>query len=96
MRWVHAVLAVILGLTLAAIIIRSEKKQQSSAHELLELKVANGVLRKTLGEMTVEMTKKDKQIDELNHLTCREPALTKPHPPLRPVKPVISARIGAD
>jgi hypothetical protein len=81
MRWVHALLTVILGLALVAVIYRSEKKQQSSAQELLELKDANDVLRKTLGEMTVEMTKKEKQIDELNHSTCREPALTKPHLP---------------
>lgn len=42
----------------------------SSRQELQAITAANGSVRKTLGEMTIAMAEKDKQIDRLSALPC--------------------------
>jgi hypothetical protein len=49
--------------------------------ELQRVTEANDILRKTLGEMTVAITDKDKQIDELEKAACPPAPAASPNRP---------------
>jgi hypothetical protein len=55
---------------------------QTARRELLAVKTANEFLRKTLGDMTVAITAKDKEIDRLGHAGCDGPEKARPGVPM--------------
>lgn len=59
------------------------RELESQRRELLKLTDANEFLKKTLGDMTIALAAKDKEIDRLQHSAC---AGQEKAPPL-PVKP---------
>ena len=69
MRRIHTILTVLLGLALALSLIMSGRTQRELQQQLHTLTDANGVLRETLGNLTVAITQKDEEIDRL-HTSC--------------------------
>jgi hypothetical protein len=67
------VLILVLGTALILSIISAWHDRQ----ELQKITVANDFLRKSLGEMTVAITAKDKEIDRLEQTPCPPPAVRK-------------------
>lgn len=61
-----------IGLSIALIVslATSWKVQKDMQHELRIITGANGLLRKTLGELTIALTEKDKQIERLGNSSC--------------------------
>ena len=65
MRITHTVLTVILGVALIVSLALWRKSQRQFQQELHAVNDANVVLRDTLGQLTIAITNKDKQIDHL-------------------------------
>jgi hypothetical protein len=65
MRRLHTILTVILGLALVVSLVLWRKGQRDVQQELHTLRDANGVLRQTLGDLTVSITQKEQEIDLL-------------------------------
>lgn len=78
MRIVHTILTVIIALALVVLALNSERKEQDLAHEILVLTDANDGLRNTLGDLTIAITQKEKQIDDLRSLPCKDTPEAKP------------------
>ena len=102
MRRAHTILTVILGLAVIVLVLLGRKTERELRQELHTITDANSVLRETLGNLTIAITDKDKQIDRLLGSSCTTPEQTKPNspvPPFRnvnPAKPSKAGRIGAD
>jgi hypothetical protein len=69
MHRIHTVLTVFLGLALALSLTTLRKTQRELQQQLHIVTDANGVLRETLGNLTVAITQKDEEIDRL-HSSC--------------------------
>jgi hypothetical protein len=86
-----AVLTIILGLALIVSAILGRKTQGDLQQELHAATDANGVLRETLGQLTIAITDKDKQIDRLLRSPCKVPEGENPDsrwvPPLHKFEP---------
>jgi hypothetical protein len=98
-----AVLTIILGLALIVSVILGRKTQRKLQQEMHTVTNANGVLRETLGQLTIAITNKDKQIDRLLSSPCKVPQGENPDsrrvPPLRkfgPAKHSSRTSIGAN
>src|ERR1700686_219439 len=98
-----AVLTIILSLALIVSVILSRKTQRDLQQESHPLTDANGILRETLGQLTIAITNKDKQIDRLLSSPCKVPEGENPDspwvPPLRkfgPAKHSSRTSIGAN
>jgi hypothetical protein len=65
-----AVLHITLTLILGVALIVSLKAWSNARKELQTVVHANNFLRQTLGDMTVMITGKDKEIDRLSQFTC--------------------------
>jgi hypothetical protein len=65
MRRLHTILTVVLGLALIVSLVLWRKGQQDVQQELHTLRDANGILRQTLGDLTVSITQKEQEIDLL-------------------------------
>jgi hypothetical protein len=66
----HTILTVILGLALIVSLALWRKTHRELQQQLHTVTDANGVLRETLGDLTVAITDKDKQIDRLLRSSC--------------------------
>jgi len=70
-----------------AVSVKSMRDLDAAREELKSIAKANEFLKKTLGDMTVAMAAKDKQIDSLEHGGCTGPHTAPPPsaaaPPLR-------------
>jgi hypothetical protein len=104
MRRTHTILTVLLGLALVLSLVVSRKTQRELQQQLHTVTDANGVLRETLGNLTVAITQKDEEIDRL-HSSCSTQdqgrSDSRPIPPSRkgaPAKPPlhIDRRQGPD
>src|SRR6516225_2603783 len=88
MRTLHAILTVTLGLALIGALAFSWKTRRElnglkqTQHQITD---ANDVLRKTLGELTIAITQKEKEIDKLHESACISPQ--KRNTPPRRVPP---------
>lgn len=73
MRKLHQWLILIIGLALILSLAarwKAMQELQATRQELLAVTTANEFLKKTLGEMTLAMTAKEKEIDRLEHAAC--------------------------
>lgn len=68
-----APLALVAIISLTVSLNASLRKQRDLTRELHELTDANQVLRRTLGDMTVAVTDKEKQIDRMLESSCQVP-----------------------
>jgi hypothetical protein len=103
MQRLHTILTVILGVALIVSLVVSRKSQQEFQRELHAVNDANGVLRERLGQLTIAITNKDKQIDHLLQSSCEVPggehqdSFQVPLPrQLKPAKPPTATPIGAN
>ena len=91
MRRVHTVLTLLLALALIAVMVLWKRPQRDLQNEVQALTNANTSLKETLGEMTVALTKKEKQIDDLREAPCHtgEPSQSDSHSsvPLQKTQP---------
>ena len=101
MQRVHIILTVILALSLIASLLFRRSTQRDFQQELHALRDANGVLRQTLGDLTVSISQKDQQIDHLQ-TSCeakdKEPdslQIPLPQQP-KPLRPPDAAPFGAN
>jgi hypothetical protein len=103
MRTIHTALTLVLGLALIVLGMLGRKTQRELQQELHTITDANSVLRETLGNLTLAITDKDKQIDRLLGSSC--PAPEESRPDVRPVprslqpdraKPSNTGSIGAN
>ncbi len=94
MKNVHIVLTVILGVALIASLIMWRKTQRDLQQQLHAVTEANNTLRGTLGELTVAITKKDREIDRLYGGCKEEEEQARPNfqslPPQRNPRPSVS------
>jgi hypothetical protein len=68
--------------SLAAVCWKTRGDLQAASRELLAVTTANDSLRKTLGDMTVAITAKDKEIDRLAHAGCDGQEKARPGVPM--------------
>ena len=81
------VVAVVAGLSLivsAVACVKAWREVQGTQRELRAIGSANDFLRKTLGEMTVAIAAKDKEIDRLQRTGCNSLKQEQPRVPVRP------------
>ena len=83
----HKGLILIAGLGLAVIFslaacLKARRELQVGRRELLAVTTANEFLKKTLGEMTIAVTAKEKEIDRLEHAGCYGQETARPGVPL--------------
>jgi len=90
-RKLHQGLILIVGLALILALIlpwaarwKAMRDLQAVRQELLAVTTANEFLKTTLGEMTIAMTAKEKEIDRLEHAACGGQG--KKQPPARPIR----------
>lgn len=55
----------------------ARRELQSARGELLAVTNANEFLKKTLGDLTIAITAKDREIDRLQHSACSAPPLNR-------------------
>jgi hypothetical protein len=65
MKKLHVPFTIILALALLASIVGWRVRDLQLERQIQTLTDANNVLRQTLGELTIEITKKEREIDEL-------------------------------
>ena len=70
MRRAHTALTILLAVALAVLAIFWKRPQREFQRQVEALTKANATLKETLGEMTVAITKKEKQIDDLQQAPC--------------------------
>jgi hypothetical protein len=68
----------------------TKRDLQSARRELLAVTKANEFLKKTLGEMPIAITAKDREIDRLWHSTCEGREKTQPRVAVRPDRNKVS------
>jgi hypothetical protein len=92
----HIVLTVVLALSLIASLVLRRSTQRDLQQEVHTLRDANSVLRQTLGDLTVSVSQKDQQIDELQ-TSCeakdKVPDSLHIPLPLRPEPPRLPATV---
>jgi len=101
MRRLHTFLTVILAIALIVSIALWRNSQRDIQQQLRVMTDANGILRQSLGDLTVEIAKKEREIDRLQsscNLQGKEPdSLLIPLPrKAEPTKPSNHAPIGAN
>ena len=73
MRWLRAGVLLFAVLAIGASLAawwNARRDDQSARRELTSVTRANEFLKKTLGEMTLAITARDREIDLLRHSTC--------------------------
>jgi hypothetical protein len=87
MRVFHAILTVTLGLALIgalAVSWRARRELNGLKQTQHQMTDANDVLRKTLGELTVAIAQKEKEIDRLHESSCKSSQKRNSTPPKVP------------
>jgi cell division protein FtsB len=95
MRVIHTLLTVILGLALIVSLTFLRRSRQDLQRQLLTVMDANSALKETLGELTVEITKKEQEIDRLQS-PCREDQHESMPPNITPARASNTGSIGAN
>jgi peptidoglycan hydrolase CwlO-like protein len=101
MKRLHTILTVLLALALIVSLVLRRNAQRDLQQELHTLRDANGTLRQALGDLTVSISQKDQQIDELqSSCQAQEKEPNSLHIPLplapKPPKPVTKVSIGGN
>ena len=65
MRWLHTILTVLLALGLVVSLVLWQNSRREFQRQLHTITDANDALRESLGELTREITKKEREIDQL-------------------------------
>lgn len=68
----------------------ARRELQSVQREVITVTKVNESLRKTLGDMTVAITAKDREIDRLLQSACDVPGKARPGVPIRPGREKVS------
>ena len=87
MSRLHKGLFVILGSALIfslAVCLKARRELQAARRELLAVTTANEFLKSTLGDMTVAISAKDREIDRLEHAGCDGREKARPGVPMGP------------
>ena len=87
MSGLYKSLIAIVGLALVlslAVSLKSWRDLQAARRELLAVTAANEFLKKTLGEMALAISAKDREIDRLAHVGCVEKEKGRDGVPARP------------
>jgi hypothetical protein len=92
-RKLHKGLIVAAGLALIACLagcVIFMLELQAARRELLAVTAANDFLKKTLGDMTIAITAKEREIDRLEHGGCDGPEKAPPAAPVAPHRSKVS------
>lgn len=87
MSRLHKGLVLIAGLALLfslALCLKARRDLQAARRDLQAVTRANEFLKSTLGDMTVAMAAKDREIDRLQHTGCKGQENARPSVPMGP------------
>ena len=93
MRRLYKGLILAAGLALIACLagcVISVLELQAARRDLLAVTAANDFLKKTLGDMTIAITAKEKEIDRLEHTGCGVPEKAPAAAPMAPHRSKVS------
>ena len=99
MSWWDRGLALAAGLLLLvslALWWQSRRELDSVRRELRAVSAANELLKRTLGDMTIALTAKDKEIDRLGHVPCERQENARPGSGARTDRRKVSASLASD
>src|SRR5262245_31525057 len=89
MQRLHAILTALLVIALIVTLAVWRHSQQTLQQQLQRISKANGVLRQSLGDLTLELTKKERQIDQMQTscpVSPNEPGSLQAPIPRQPVQ----------
>lgn len=72
MRRLYVVFTIVVLLVLTVSLIEQKMTMRRLERQIRVLEDANNELRQTLGELTIAITKKEKEIDDLQHFSHRQ------------------------